>query len=109
MESVLADNVATLQMVNFAAKDVQKNTKQITNMKIDKLIKLLDYDTEEILIITNKKNIDSFFEDIEKESIGGSHAVFNMHNPIGVRGISRKGIDFYFGELKDLENIKFKN
>lgn len=33
MESVLADNVATLQMVNFAAKDVQKNTKQIIKMK----------------------------------------------------------------------------
>jgi hypothetical protein len=101
--------VEKTQVVNFAANIVQKNTKQITNMKIDKLIKLLDSDTEEILIITNKKNIDSFFEDIEKESIGSNHAVFNMHNPIGVRGVSRKGIDFYFGELKDLESIKFKN
>jgi hypothetical protein len=28
--SALADNVEKTQMVNFAAKDVQKNTKQIT-------------------------------------------------------------------------------
>lgn len=96
-------------MKNFVTESVQKNTKQIIDMKIDKLIELLDSNTEEILIITNKKNIDSFFEDIEKESIVGNHAIFNIHNPIGVRGISRKGIDFYFGELKDLENIKFKN
>jgi hypothetical protein len=78
-------------------------------MKIDKLIKLLDSDTKEILIITNKKNIDSFFEDIDKESFGDNHAVFNIKNPIEVRGISRKGIDFYFGELKNLESIEFNN
>lgn len=81
----------------------------MTSKKIDKLIGLLVGSPEEVLILTNKETIDSFFEEIEKESIKSNYATFNTNNSIGVRGLSTKGFDFYFAELKDLENIKFKN
>lgn len=81
----------------------------MTPKKIDQLINLLVDNPKEVLIITNKETIDSFFEKIENESIKNNYASFNTHNDTGVRGLSIKGIDFYFGELKDLENIKFKN
>lgn len=81
----------------------------MTSKKIDKLISLLVGNPKEVLVLTNKETIDSFFEEIEKESIKSNYATFNTNNTTGVRGLSIKGFDFYFGELKDLENIKFKN
>jgi len=45
--SVLADNVEKTQVVNFAAKDVQKNTKQITNMKSKPMDELKDFMREQ--------------------------------------------------------------
>lgn len=80
----------------------------MTSKKIDKLIGLLVGNTEEVLILTNKETINSFFEEIENESIKSNYATFNINNTVGVRGLSIRGIDFYFGELKDLESIKFK-
>lgn len=73
-------------------------------MKIDKLIELLN--DEEIVIIVNKKTIDSFFDDIE--CVDSNSAIFDTQIHIGVRGIYRNGINIHFVDKEDLEDIKFK-
>jgi len=73
-------------------------------MKIDKLIELLD--VEEAIIIVNKKTIDSFFDNTE--GISGGSATFDMPIHMGARGIYRNGVNIYFIDQEDLEDIKFK-
>jgi hypothetical protein len=71
-------------------------------MKIDKLIELLG--NEELVIITNKETIDSFFDDIDFKA----SATFDKPIYTGGRGISRNGTDVYFVDKEDIEDIKFK-
>ena len=85
-------------------KDLYCDKCKEENMKIDKLIELLD--VEEAIIIVNKKTIDSFFDDIE--GISGESATFDMPIHMGARAIYRNSTNIYFVDQEDLEDIKFK-
>ena len=75
--------------------------KQITNMKIDKLIELLKPHTTEVIITIDKRTIDSFFDELNNNS--WTYATWKNPdpNPIGTRAVYRNGVTIYFIELID--------
>ena len=78
-------------------------------MKIDNLINEVKTTTEDLIIITNKSTISSFFEDINKEvSISGSFGVFNnTKNTNKAQSIFRGGVTIHFIDQEDIDENVF--
>jgi len=77
-------------------------------MKIDSLINEVKTTTKDLIVITNKSTIDSFFEDITNEVGGSSFGVFNK--PEGskkVRGVYRGGVTVHFIDQEDVDEDTF--
>lgn len=77
-------------------------------MKIDNLVNEVKTTTKDLIVITNKSTIDSFFEDLINEVGGSSFVVFNK--PEGskkVRSVYRGVVTVHFIDQEDVDEDIF--
>ena len=70
-------------------------------MKIDNLIELLKPHTTQAIITIDKKTIDSFFDELNNNSLNYATWKNPDLNPIGIRAVCRNGVTIHFIELTD--------
>ena len=80
-------------------------------MKIDNLINEVKTTTKDLIIITNKRTIDSFFEDINKDvGSSSSFGVFNKpKDSKKAQGIYRRGVTIHFIDQEDINEDIFES
>lgn len=77
-------------------------------MKIDNLINEVKTTTKDLIVITNKDTIDSFFEDISNEVVVSSFGVFDK--PEGskkAKSVYRGGVTIHFIDEEDIDEDIF--
>ena len=77
-------------------------------MKIDGLINEVKTTTKDLIVITNKSTIASFFEDINNEVNNSSFGVFNKpKDSKKVQSVFRGGVTVHFIDQEDVDEDTF--
>ena len=77
-------------------------------MKIDSLINEVKTTTKELIVITNRSTITSFFEDINNEVGSSSFGVFNKpKDSKKVQSVYRAGVTVHFIDQEDIDGDVF--
>ena len=77
-------------------------------MKIDRLINEVKTTTKDLIVITNKSTIASFFEDINNEVNNSSFGVFNKpKDSKKVQSVFRRGVTVHFIDQEDVDEDTF--
>lgn len=77
-------------------------------MKIDSLINEVKTTTKELIVITNRSTITSFFEDINNEVGHSSFSVFNKpKNSKKVQSVYRSDVTVHFIDQEDISEDVF--
>jgi len=77
-------------------------------MKIDSIINEIKDTTDEVIIITSKKSIDTLLDDISSNS-NISAQFNNTKSTKKIKSIHRGGITFHFIDAKDINDNIFYN
>ena len=77
-------------------------------MKIDSLINEVKTTTKDLIVITNKSTIASFFEDMNNEVNNSSFGVFNKpKDSEKVQSVFRGGVTVHFIDQEDVDEDTF--